>query len=211
MQKEEAKKRAEELRAVLRYHADKYYNQDAPEIDDYEYDGMMNELKRIEKDFPELVTQDSPTQKIIGEVSALFEPVRHEVQMGSLQDVFSEEEVLDFDRRVRAVLPAVLYYRKHRTKRGAAIDIVLGCITLVIVAIFTNIYLIFPAYIHLYGMNWDAIIDICNKVNPYITSIPTFVLFSVVPFNIISGSVIGFITMLLYKKISVPLKKMIMA
>ena len=109
------------------------------------------------------------------------------------------------------VLPAVLYYRKHRTKRGAAIGIVLGCITLVIVAIFTNIYLIFPAYIHLYGMNWDAIIDICNKVNPYITSIPTFVLFSVVPFNIISGSVIGFITMLLYKKISVPLKKMIMA
>ena len=87
----------------------------------------------------------------------------------------------------------------------------LGSVLSVIVAIFTNIYLIFPAYIHLYGMNWDAIIDICNKVNPYITSIPTFVLFSVVPFNIISGSIIGFITMLLYKKISVPLKKMITA
>lgn len=109
MQQEEAKKRAEELRAALRYHADKYYNQDAPEIDDYEYDGMMNELKRIERDFPALVTQDSPTQKIIGEVSDLFEPVRHEVQMGSLQDVFSEEEVLDFDRRVRAEIPGVSY------------------------------------------------------------------------------------------------------
>ena len=120
-------------------------------------------------------------------------------------------EVQKFLLSAAYVLPAVLYYRKHRTKRGAAIGIVLGCITLVVVAIFTNIYLIFPAYIHLYGMNWDAIIDICNKVNPYITSIPTFVLFSVVPFNIISGSVIGFITMLLYKKISVPLKKMITA
>ena len=120
-------------------------------------------------------------------------------------------EVQKFLLSAAYVLPAVLYYRKHRTKCGAAIGIVLGCITLVIVAIFTNIYLIFPAYIHLYGMNWDAIIDICNKVNPYITSIPTFVLFSVVPFNIISGSVICFITMLLYKKISVPLKKMIMS
>ena len=109
MQQEEAKKRAEELRAALRYHADKYYNQDAPEIDDYEYDGMMNELKKIERDFPSLVTQDSPTQKIIGEVSDLFEPVRHEVQMGSLQDVFSEEEVLDFDRRVREEIPEASY------------------------------------------------------------------------------------------------------
>ena len=120
-------------------------------------------------------------------------------------------EVQKFLLSAAYVLPAVLYYRKNRTKRGAAVGIVLGCITLVITAILTNIYLIFPAYIHLYGMNWDAIIDICHKVNPYITSIPTFVLFSVVPFNIISGSVIGFITMLLYKKISVPLKKMIMA
>ena len=120
-------------------------------------------------------------------------------------------EVQNFLLSLAYVLPAVLYYRKHRTKKGAAIGLVLGSALSVIVAIFTNIYLIFPAYIHLYGMNWDAIIDICNKVNPYITSIPTFVLFSVVPFNIISGSVIGFITMLLYKKISVPLKKMIMA
>ena len=120
-------------------------------------------------------------------------------------------EVQKFLLSAAYVLPAVLYYRRNRTKRCAAIGIVLGCITLVITAIFTNIYLIFPAYIHLYGMNWDAIIDICNKVNPYITSIPTFVLFSVVPFNIISGSIIGFITMLLYKKISVPLKKMITA
>ena len=113
------------------------------------------------------------------------------------------------DMRQAQLATAVGESRPPRTKRGAAIGIVLGCITLLIGAIFTNIYLIFPAYIHLYGMNWDAIIDICNKVNPYITSIPTFVLFSVVPFNIISGSVIGFITMLLYKKISVPLKKLI--
>lgn len=120
-------------------------------------------------------------------------------------------EVQKFLLSAAYVLPAVLYYRKNRTKRGARTGIVLGCVSLVIVAVITNIYLIFPAYIHLYGMNWDGIIEICNKVNPYITSIPTFVLFSVVPFNILTGAVIGFIAMILYKKISVPLKKMIAA
>ncbi len=109
MQQEQAQKRVQELRETLRYHADKYYNHDEPEIDDYEYDQLMNELKALEQDFPALVTPDSPTQQIIGEVSALFEPVQHEIQMGSLQDVFSEQEVLDFDRRVRSEIPEIGY------------------------------------------------------------------------------------------------------
>ena len=118
-------------------------------------------------------------------------------------------EVQNFLLSLAYVLPAVLYYRKHRTKKGAAIGLVLGSALIVIVAIFTNLYLIFPAYIYLYGMSWDSIIEICSAANPWITDIPTFAAFSVVPFNVISRAVTSVITMLVYKKISVPLKKLI--
>ncbi len=118
-------------------------------------------------------------------------------------------EVQNFLLSLAYVLPAVLYYRKHRTKKGAAIGLVLGSALSVIVAIFTNLYLIFPAYIYLYGMSWDSIIEICSAANPWITDVPTFAAFSVVPFNVISRAVTSVITMLVYKKISVPLKKLI--
>ena len=118
-------------------------------------------------------------------------------------------EVQNFLLSLAYVLPAVLYYRKNRTKKGAAIDLVLGSVLSVIVAIFTNLYLIFPAYIYLYGMSWDSIIEICSAANPWITDVPTFAAFSVVPFNVISRAVTSVITMLVYKKISVPLKKLI--
>lgn len=118
-------------------------------------------------------------------------------------------EVQNFLLSLAYVLPAVLYYRKHRTKKGAAIGLVLGSALSVVVAIFTNLYLIFPAYIYLYGMSWDSIIEICSAANPWITDIPTFAAFSVVPFNVISRAVTSVITMLVYKKISVPLKKLI--
>ena len=118
-------------------------------------------------------------------------------------------EVQNFLLSLAYVLPAVLYYRKHRTKKGAAIGLVLGSALSVIVAIFTNLYLIFPAYIYLYGMSWDSIIEICSAANPWITDIPTFAAFSVVPFNVISRAATSVITMLVYKKISVPLKKLI--
>lgn len=120
-------------------------------------------------------------------------------------------EVQNFLLSLAYVLPAVLYYRKHRTKKGAVIGLVLGSALSVIVAIFTNLYLIFPAYIYLYGMSWDSIIEICSAANPWITDVPTFAAFSVVPFNVISRAVTSVITMLVYKKISVPLKKMIMS
>ena len=118
-------------------------------------------------------------------------------------------EVQNFLLSLAYVLPAVLYYRKHRTKKGAAIGLVLGSALSVIVAIFTNLYLIFPAYIYLYGMSWDSIIEICSAANPWITDVPTFAAFSVVPFNVISRAVTSVITMLVYKKISVPRKKLI--
>ena len=92
----DAAKRAEELRKILKYHSDLYYNKDNPEIDDYEYDMLNNELKSIEKEYPRLISKDSPTQNIGGSASNLFNKVTHSVKMESLQDVFSFDEVRDF-------------------------------------------------------------------------------------------------------------------
>ena len=91
-----------------------------------------------------------------------------------------------------------------------SIGLLLGTVAGVIVAILTNVFLIFPAYMALYGMDWAAIVQMCTAVNPWITNVPTMVAFSIVPFNVISFGVTSILTMLLYKKISVPLKKFAM-
>ena len=92
-----AEERITQLRKTLEYHIDRYYNQDSPEITDYEYDMMMQELKRLEKENPQLVTPDSPTQKVGGAAKRTAGVlVRHNVPMLSLQDVFSKEEVFGF-------------------------------------------------------------------------------------------------------------------
>ena len=108
------------------------------------------------------------------------------------------------------VLPAVLFYRKHKTKHGALIGIIIGGILAVINSVVFNLYVIFPFYMTAYGMNWDAIISMCSALIPAINNITTMVLFSIVPFNVLSRALTGVITMLVYKRISVPLKKMIM-
>ena len=100
-----AKARAEELRKTLRYHSELYYNQDNPEISDYEYDMLSNELKHSEAQFPELITADSPTQIVGGKASKLFEKVTHAVKMESLQDVFSIEEVTAFIQKIQSDFP----------------------------------------------------------------------------------------------------------
>lgn len=116
-------------------------------------------------------------------------------------------ELQNFLLSVSYVLPAVLYYRSHRTKKGAVVGLVIGAVLSIITAVLTNIYLIFPFYMHLYGMNWDAIIGMCSALIPAIHDIPTIVIFSIVPFNVLSRTLSALITTLLYKKISVPLKK----
>lgn len=104
MDKTTAEKRIAELRDLVRYHSRLYYELDAPELDDYEYDRLYHELLDLETEFPELATPDSPTKKVGGAASLKFEPVQHTVQMGSLQDVFSFEELYEFDNRVRSVI-----------------------------------------------------------------------------------------------------------
>lgn len=104
MDENNAKERIKELRATLEYHAKKYYDEDKPEITDYEYDMMMNELKSLEKQFPELIDNESLTQKVGGHVKEGFKQVEHEVPLQSLQDVFSYDELRDFDDRVKKQL-----------------------------------------------------------------------------------------------------------
>ena len=93
--------RAEQLRAELRHHEHLYYVLDAPEISDAEYDALMNELKRIETAHPELVTPDSPTQRVGGTPAEGFQKVRHSRPMLSLDNAYSAEELAAWDRRVR--------------------------------------------------------------------------------------------------------------
>lgn len=101
MNKNEARKRIEELRKTTAYHAKRYYDDDSPEISDFEYDMLMNELKNLEKQFPDLISSESLTQKVGGTVKEGFEKVVHEVPLQSLQDVFDFQEVRNFDTRVQ--------------------------------------------------------------------------------------------------------------
>lgn len=94
----------------IKYHMDRYYNQDTPEISDYEYDQLMIRLKAIEKEHPEIIAKDSPTQIIGGTAKReAGVTVEHNVPMLSIQDVFSKEEVLDWVHSVRALHPDVKF------------------------------------------------------------------------------------------------------
>ena len=107
MQHQEAQREIEALRAQIEYHSHRYYDEDAPEIEDDEFDALTRRLKELETEFPDLITPDSYTQRVHGERSALFTEVRHEVPLGSLQDVFSLDELREFDRRVRETVQPV--------------------------------------------------------------------------------------------------------
>ncbi|UWZ86466.1 NAD-dependent DNA ligase LigA [Occallatibacter riparius] len=99
-QTSETAKRAEELREEIRHHEHLYYVLDAPVISDRDFDKLMNELKRIEAEHPELVTADSPTQRVGGKPAEGFRKVAHSRPMLSLDNAYSEEELRDWDRRV---------------------------------------------------------------------------------------------------------------
>ena len=133
MNLEEAAARVLALREQIDYHSRRYYDEDAPEIEDDAFDALTRELRQLEEQYPQLITADSYTQRVHGELSSSFAPVTHEVPLGSLQDVFSEEEVRAFDARVRETVPEPVYvvepkidglsvaieYRKGKFYRGA--------------------------------------------------------------------------------------------
>ncbi len=137
MKKTEAKKRIEELRKETAYHAKKYYDDDEPEISDFEYDMLMLELRNLEKQYPELISENSLTQKVGGTVKEGFKKVTHEVPLQSLQDIFNFEDLYAFDERMKEAannyskelkyvvetkidgLSAALEYKKGKFVRGA--------------------------------------------------------------------------------------------
>ena len=107
-------KRIEELTKELNYHNHKYYVEDAPEISDFEFDAMLVELEQLEDKYPEYKKPNSPTARVGGEAVKGFAEVRHDVPMLSQQKAFSKEEILDFDRRVKAVVPDAQYVVEQR-------------------------------------------------------------------------------------------------
>ncbi len=101
----DVQKEINELRRKLNYYGKLYYVDDAPAISDYEYDMLMQQLKALEKEHPELITPDSPTQRIGGPALSKFEPVHHQVPLESLTDVFSVNELFAFGERMDSMLP----------------------------------------------------------------------------------------------------------
>lgn len=119
----EIEKRIHELREVLNYHSHKYYVEDAPEISDFEYDVLYRELEKLEEERPDLITPDSPTQRVGDKPLEGFRKVEHAVQMQSLSDVFSKEELFAFDRRVREVIGDGIEYVVEKKIDGLSVSL----------------------------------------------------------------------------------------
>ena len=109
MQKDKIFARICELRKKLLYHSKLYYIYDSPEISDYDYDMMFAELKKLEEENPEFFDPDSPTQRVGGKALDRFEKVTHTVQMGSLTDVFSYDELREFLSKTEEIIPGIVY------------------------------------------------------------------------------------------------------
>jgi DNA ligase (NAD+) len=114
---------AEELREQIRHHEHAYYVLDLPEISDAEFDALFLELRRLEEEHPQLVTADSPTQRVGGEASEQFAKVRHRSPMLSLQNAFDEDEIRAFDRRVRGAIGNDVHYCAELKIDGLAISL----------------------------------------------------------------------------------------
>lgn len=102
------------LKEKIAYYSAKYYTEDISEISDFEYDMIYRRLETLEDENPQFKTEDSPTNKIGGDIYNNFEPVTHRVPMESLQDVFSDEELVAFDQKIKAQLPDVSYVLEHK-------------------------------------------------------------------------------------------------
>jgi len=123
MSPEQAKARVEALTQQINYHNYKYYVESSPEIDDYTFDQLLNELTALEKDFPELAYEDSPTKRVGGDITKKFRTVRHKVRMMSLDNTYTLEELEDFDERVRKAIGDTFEYVCELKIDGVAISI----------------------------------------------------------------------------------------
>lgn len=128
LSREEAKKRIEELRKEINYHNYRYYVLNSPVISDAEYDELMRELKELEEMYPDLITPDSPTQRVGAPPLSEFKTVRHAIRMMSLEDARNEEEIIEFDKRIKRMLglpeESVMEYAVEPKYDGASLEIV---------------------------------------------------------------------------------------
>src|SRR5437588_475510 len=97
--------RAEELRRLIEHHNYKYYVEATPEISDREFDKLLEELKKLEEEHPELATPDSPTRRVGGQPIEGFVTVRHRLPMLSIDNTYSSDELREFDKRIRKLVP----------------------------------------------------------------------------------------------------------
>jgi len=107
-------KRINELSKILEYHSIKYYVDDAPEISDFEYDKLLRELEILEEENPQFKSPLSPTQRVGGMALEKFEQVEHKVKMESLQDAFSKDELIDFDKKIKDKIDSYEYVVEHK-------------------------------------------------------------------------------------------------
>jgi DNA ligase (NAD+) len=122
-QERELASQAEGLRERIRYHDHRYYVLDAPEISDAEYDALFLELRRLEEKDPQLITPDSPTQRVSGVATSAFAKVRHRSPMLSLQNAFNEAEIRAWDHRVRAMVGGAVTYICELKIDGLAVSL----------------------------------------------------------------------------------------
>jgi DNA ligase (NAD+) len=123
MKQSQAKKRIETLRIEINEHNNKYYVLNQPEISDFEYDILLNELETLEKKFPELITEDSPTKRIGSDVTKEFVQYEHKYPMLSLGNTYNEEEIRDFDSRVKKSANSEVEYVCELKFDGASISL----------------------------------------------------------------------------------------
>ena len=121
----QAQKKIEELRQQILDHDYRYYVLADPVVSDAEYDMLIRELEKLEAKYPDLVTPDSPTQRVGKDLTKIFNPVQHKIPMLSLANTYSEEELFDFDRRVRGGLPESekIEYNVESKIDGASVSI----------------------------------------------------------------------------------------
>ncbi len=171
----EARKRAETLHQQLQEHNYRYYVLDDPEIPDIEYDRLIRELEALELQFPELMTVDSPTVRVGGESLTSFQTVRHELPMLSLSNVFSDEELLAFDKRIRAELQlSSIKYVAEMKMDGLAISLLYEKGVLVRAAtrgdgqsgedVTANVRTIGSIPLQLRGKNWPVRLEVRGEV-----------------------------------------------
>ncbi|HOK79573.1 MAG TPA: NAD-dependent DNA ligase LigA [bacterium] len=131
MEKDKIKKRMDELYKLINYYDEKYYIENNPVITDEEYDKIMHELILLEQQYPDLARQDSPTRRVGGKPIEQFETVRHEIPMLSIDNTYSDEEIKEFDRRIRKLLGRTVEYFLELKIDGVAVSLIYENKTLV--------------------------------------------------------------------------------